>query len=187
MANGNISYSLYHAQIAAQGETPTWVDLPYARTLNPTINQDEEDLQADGANVLTAYDGPRGSLSAEWARATPAVLALMAGLTATSSGTTPATIDRLEYKGDTTPPGIMLSAWALNIDPNIDGAGMRITFPNVKLKVPSMPLAQKTFSTLSADGNFNPNAAGVMMILEFLETAPTFTSNVMPVNLTAPS
>lgn len=187
MANGATVYNLEHVQVAIIQTTPVWVDLPYAQTFDPTITQDSEDLQADGKQAVTAYGPPTGEGTVEWARAEPVTLALLAGLTATSSGTTPATIDRLVYKGDTTPPGLHWSAWARNVDANITGAGMRVTLPNAKASVPAMPLGQETFSTLSSDLRFTANAANDMMILEFMETAPAYTSGVIPVNLTAPA
>jgi hypothetical protein len=187
MANAGTFYNLDHVQIAVIQTTPTWIDLPYAVTLDPTISQDTDPLKADASTVVTSYSAPEGTFSLEWARAETVTLAILAGLTASTSGTTPSTIDRLDYLGNTTPPGVHLSAWAKNVDANVTGAGLRLNLPNAKASVPSIPLGQETYSTLSSDGVFNADENGVMMTLEFLETAPVFTSKVMPVNLAPPA
>lgn len=187
MANQTTGYNLDHVQIAIITETPTWVDLPYAVTFDPTITQDNDILKADASSVITTYAAPEGSGSLEWARAETATLAILGGLTATSSGADPNTIDRLDYLGNTTPPAVHMCAWIKNIDGNAVGAGMRITLQNAKASVPAMPTGQEQFTTLSSDLTFNPNASNVMMTLEFLQTAPTFTSKVIPVNLAPPA
>jgi hypothetical protein len=188
MANKGTVYNLSHVQVATIAETPTWIDAGYAVTLDPTISQDTDPLKADGATVVTSYSAPEGAFSLELAQGSTALFAILAGLTATTSGTTPSTIDRLDYLGDTTPPGVHLSAWAKNVDSTVTGAGMRVTLPNAKASVPSFPLGQETYASFTFDGVFNQWGTNkIMETIEFLESAPTFTSNVMPVNLNPPS
>ncbi len=189
MAAGTVGYNLNHVQVAAVNVSPVYSDVPGAIGFDPTIDQNSDKLRGDGASLETAYGAAEGSGSMEWAYATPAVMAIMTGGTASTSGTGGTLIDRLEIKGNTNPPAVILVGWIPNISSKTyaDSAGIRVTLPNAKVSVPSFATGQETFTTVTADLNFDSDSNGNIMIIEWPKTAPTFTLGVIPTNLTPPA
>ena len=183
MATG---YNLTHLQVAAKTATPTYKDVNYAVSAEFTVEQDSEQFQADGANVLSAFSPREGSGSISFGSADLQTIALMTGETYSTSGTSGSTIDRIDFRGDTLPPAVILSAYIPNVDGNSDRAGMRITVPNAKLSVPNASFEQESWTEFESDVTFNADENGVMLIWENVEAEPAMTLGVMPVNLVAP-
>ena len=86
-----------------------------------------------------------------------------------------------------TPPSVILVAWIPNVDGNSTSAGLRITVPNTKVTMPSTQFGQETWSEFTSDISFVADTNDVMLIFEDMATAPTFTSGVIPTNLTPPA
>lgn len=178
-------YNLTHLQIAPKSASPVFLDVNYATTAEFTVEQDSDTLRADGSTKVTAYGAREGSGSIGFASADLATIAAMTGDEFSTSGTAGAQIDRLEIGGATVPPSLILAAWVPNVDGNASAAGMRITVPNGTLSVPNASFEQESWTEFESDLSFVSNEDDVMLIWEVLETAPTFTSGVMPVALTS--
>lgn len=182
MATG---YNLVHLQVAAKEASPTFRDVNYAVSAEFTVEQDSEQFQADGANVLSAFSPREGTGSISFGSADLTTMALMTGETMSTSGVAGTDlINRLEIGGATVPPALILSAWVPNVDGNSDFAGMRITVPNAKLSVPNASYEQESWTEFESDVTFNPDENGVMLIWENVEVEPDMTGGVMPVVLT---
>jgi len=179
-------YNLNHSQVAAKGPTPVYKDVNYATTLEPTIDQDSETLNADGKKAVTAQGAPEGSGSVGFASIDLATMAVMTGAVLSSSGTGATVIQRMVVPGNYSPPAVIWSSWIPNVDGNTTSAGLRVTIPNAKLTFPSGTFGQEEWSEMTSDLSFVADETNQMMIWEDMTTAPTFTSGVMPVNLTAP-
>src|SRR5690606_11191345 len=96
-------------------------------------------------------------------------------------------IERLEIPADYSPPAVILSAWMKNVDGNSTSAGIQWTLPNAKVTMPSTQFGQETWSEFNADITYAGDANDVLAIIEDFATEPTFTSGVIPVNLTEPT
>ena len=184
---GATGYNLAHLQVAPKTVSPTWKDINYAQSAEFPISQDSDVLRADASAVITAWSAPEGSGSIGFASADLATIAVLTGGTVSTSGSGGAAINRLEIKGNTKPTAIMLAAWIPNVDGNSALAGIRVTLPNATATVPSASYDQESWTEFDSDIGFNPNENGDLLIYETLGTAPTFTSGVMPVNITAPA
>jgi hypothetical protein len=179
-------YNLNHLQVAAKGASPTFKDVLYATTFQPTVDQTAAKLKADAKNAVTAWSAADGGGSIGFGSMSTDLMALLTGGTASTSGASGTLINRVEVKGSTTPPFLIFSAWIPNVDGNQTSAGFRVTLPNAQLAVPTTNFQQESFTEFTANLSFVADANDVMVIWEDLATAPTFTSGVMPVNLTAP-
>lgn len=179
-------YNLTHLQVAAKVETPTYKDVKYATTFEFPISQDSEILRADGSAAVTAQGAPEGGGSIGFASIDLATMAVMTGGTTSESGSAGTRITRLEVGANYSPPAVVLVGWIPNVDGNSTSAGLRVTLPNAKLTMPSGTFGQESWSEMSADLTYVGDANNVMLIWEELATAPTFTSGVIPTNLTAP-
>lgn len=186
-AEGMVGYNLDHVQIAPKSGSPTYTDLKYAMTMDASISQDSSKLSADASKPVTAYSAPEGAgnlTSGQW---DADIMAIFTGGTASATGTGGTKIDRLEIKGNTNPPAIIVVGYLPNVDGQTTLAGTRIILPNAKASVPSGTMDQETWATLSSDLVFDPDANNNLIIYEFLATAPTFTSGVIAANLTPPA
>jgi hypothetical protein len=181
------TYNLNHLQAATNDGSPTYVDINYAISFEPNITQENESFRADGAVVVTAQGAPEGALSLSFGSYDTDAFAVLTGGTSSSSGSAGTLIERLEIPADYSAPSVILVAWLPNVDGNSTSAGLRITVPNAKVNMPSAAFGQQTWSEFSADGSFSADANDVMLIFEDLATAPTFTTGVIPTNLTAPA
>ncbi len=184
MATG---YNLTHLQVAPKTATPTYVDVNLAQMAEFGIDQDNDTIRADGGAKVTAYGAREGTGSIGFASANLATIAVMTGDTFSTTGTGATVINRLEIKGATVPPSLVLVAYIPNVDGNQTSAGMRITVPNGTLAVPSTSFEQEAWTEFEADLSYVANAADVMLIWEVLNTAPVFTGGVIPTNITAPA
>ena len=187
MAAGTVGYNLKHVQIGAVGVTPTYIDVPYAVSVDPSIDQTADKLKADASTPVIAFGAPEGTGLMEWGLITPVVLALMTGGTASTSGTAGTVIDRLEVKGSLQPPSLIVVGWIPNVDGLQSSAGIRLTLPNAKLSVPSGAFQQETFANRTSNLDYAPDANDNMQIWEFPVTAPVFTAGVIPTNLVPPA
>lgn len=183
---GTTGYNLTHLQVAAKGASPVYKDILYATTAEFPISQDKDVFRADGSAVVTAWSAPSGDGSIGFGSADLDTIAVMTGGTKSTTGSAGTAIDRLEIKGNTTPTAVIFVAWIPNVDGNSTQAGLRITIPNASASVPSTSYAQESWTEFSSDVGFNPDENGNLLIWESLATAPTFTSGVIPTNLTAP-
>jgi len=183
---GTTGYNLNHLQVAPKGVSPVYKDINYATTFEATIDQSQDKLAADGKKAVTAWSAADGGGSIGFASADMAVLAALSGGTFSTSGTAGAVINRMEVKGNVTPPASILVGWIPNVDGNSDSAGLRVTLPNAQVSMPSTSYAQETWTEFTADLSYVADENNVMIIWEELATAPTFTGGVIPTNLTAP-
>jgi hypothetical protein len=184
--NGTVGYNLVHTQAALLGDED-WVDIPYSITMDPQIDQQSAPLKADGKTATIAYGSPEGGGTLSFGAITGTTVALLTGGVASTSGTGATLIDRVEVKGDGTPPSLALSSWIPNTDGNLLSAGLRLTLPNAKCSVPSGAYDQETFANQSANLTFSADTNNTMLVYEFLAEAPEMTDGVMPVNLIAPN
>lgn len=180
-------YNLKHLQAATNDGSPTYEDINYATTFEPTITQENDEFRADAQVVITAQGAPTGGGSLGFGSFNTDAFAVLTGGTASSSGSAGTLIDRLEIPADYTAPSVILVAWLDNVDGNSTSAGLRITVPNAKVNMPSTQFGQETWSEFTADMSFAADANDVMLIFEDMATAPTFTSGVIPTNLTPPA
>jgi hypothetical protein len=187
MAAGTVGYNLAHIQIGLVATTPTYIDVPYAISLDPSVDQPSEKLKADAGSQVTAFGAMEGGGSIEWGLITPAVLAMMTGGTASTSGTAGTVIDRVEVKSNVQPPSLIVVGWLPNVDGKQTSAGIRLTLPNAKLTVPAGAMGQETYANRTADLSYDGDANNTIQIWEFPVTAPVFTGGVIPANLTAPA
>lgn len=187
MPIGATGYSLVHLQAAPKEVTPTFIDVNYATTAEFTIDQSNDYFRADGGVKVSAYGAREGSGSLAFGSANLQTIGTLSGDSFSTSGTTPAVIDRLEVLGATVPPSLILVAWIPNVDGNEDSAGLRVTLTNAKVAMPSASYEQESWTEFEADLSFVSDENDVMMIMESLETAPTFTAGVIPAQLTAPA
>lgn len=187
MALGATGYNLAHGQVAPKTATPTYIDINYMTSLETGVDQDNEYFRADGGVKITAYGAREGSGSLGFGSANLQTIAALSGDTYSTSGTAGTVIDRLEVKGSTSPPSVILVGWIPNVDGNEASAGLRITLPNAKVAMPSTSFEQESWTEFEADLSFVSDENDVMMIFESLATAPVFTSGVIPTNLVAPA
>jgi hypothetical protein len=180
-------YNLNHLQAATNDGSPTYVDINYATTFEPTISQENDSFRADGQVVITAQGAPEGGGSIGFGSFDTDAFAVLTGGTASSSGSAGTLIDRLEIPADYTAPSVILVAWIPNVDGNSTSAGLRITVPNAKVNMPSTQFGQETWSEFAADISFAADENDVMLIFEDMATAPTFTAGVIPTNLEPPA
>ncbi len=181
------TYNLNHLQVAPKGASPVYKDVNYATEWEWPIEQDTETLRADGKVAVTAAGAPEGGGSIGFASIDLATWAVMTGGTTSESGTAGTRITRLSVLGNYNPPSLIIVGWIPNVDGNSTSAGLRVTLPSVKLTMPSGTFGQETWSEMSADQAFVADENNVMLIMEELATAPTFTAGVIPTNLTAPA
>jgi len=181
-----VVYNQTHVQAGLQATTPTYVDIPGMVSNEPEISSDPEDIMADGTVYAVAW----GILTAEseltFVDDRGSVRALLNGGVTSTSGVTPNIITRYEAPAVFLPPPIILSDYAPNIDrvhsPAV--AGIRTTLPNASAGPISKSGGQESTGELTSTIKFAPTAnGGAPMIIEYLESAPTFTGGVMPVNL----
>jgi hypothetical protein len=185
-----VTYNLEHAQVAPVAATPTYLDVPGVITMDVSISSSSNYLAADGGKYAVAWSAPEGSGTLSFGESDFAVLAVINGGTASSSGITPAVIDRYEQPGTVSNPSFILVGYAKNVKP-ADGAdaraGFRVTVPRASAAPASMSMGQETWGEWSADLAFVADDNDVMVIYEMLETAPTFTNGVTTTNLVAPA
>ena len=181
------AYNLNHLQAATNDGSPTYVDINYATTFEPSITQESDSFRADGQVVITAQGAPEGAGSLGFGSYDVDSFAVLTGGTSSTSGSGGTAIERLEIPADYTPPSVILVAWLPNVDGNSTSAGLRITVPNAKVNMPSTQFGQETWSEFTADFSFAADTNDVMLIFEDMATAPTFTSGVIPTNLTPPA
>lgn len=188
MAGASVTgYNLKHLQVAAKSETPTYKDINYAQQWEWPITQDSEILKADGASVVTAQSAPEGGGSMQFASIDLTTWAVITGASLSESGTAGTRITRLEVPSDYSPPALIIVGWIPNVDGNSTSSGIRGTLPNGKLTFPSGTFGQESWTEPTADQTFVGDDNDVMLILEELATAPTFTSGVIPTNLEPPA
>lgn len=185
-ATGTTGYNLNHVQIAEQGSSPTFRDVNYSITADFTIDQSDEKLAADGANVESTFGPREGSGSISFGSIDLQTVAMMTGDEFMTDGADETLVERLEFKGDTVPPGVIVAAWVRNVSSQSPFAGTMVIVPNAKFGVPNVSFEQSSWSEAEADVTFDQDEDGNMLIWENIATEPTFTNGVMPVNLVAP-
>lgn len=186
---GTVHYNFEHGQVASLvgGTAGTWMDVAGTIDLSPSITSSPNYLSADGQKKYVAYSAPEGSFDMSFAEADFALLAVINGGTASTSGT-PGTneIQRYEQPGTASNPPFAFSGYASNVNAGVDAAGFRVTIPQATAGAASPTLGQETWGTWSTSGAFTATDDDVMIIYESLEAKPVFTSGVMPVNLVKP-
>lgn len=183
---GTVHYNLEHAQVAELGASPTWLDIPGVTTLSTTIDSSVARLAADGSKPYAAWSAPEGSFDGGFAEADFAILAVINGGTASTSGTTPSVIERYEQPGTASNPGFALSGYAKNVNDAVGMAAFRVTIPQATASPAAPSFGQETWGEWSFSGAMTPTDDDVLIVYEKLETEPQFTDGVMPVNLVAP-
>lgn len=180
-------YNLNHLQAATNDGSPTYEDINYATTFEPSITQESDSFRADGQVAITAQGAPEGAGSIGFGSYDTDTFAVLTGGDSSTSGSAGTLINRLEIPADYTAPSVILVGWIPNVDGNSTMAGLRVTVPNAKVNMPSVQFGQETWSEFSADISFAADSNDVMLIYEEMATAPTFTSGVIPTNLTPPA
>jgi hypothetical protein len=180
-------YNLNHLQAATNDGSPTYVDINYATTFEPTVTQETDSFRADGQVVITAQGAPEGGGSLGFGSYDTDTFGVLTGGTVSTSGSAGTLIDRLELPADYSPPSVIIVAWIPNVDGNSTSAGLRWTLPNAKVTMPSTQFGQETWSEFTSDLSYAADTNDVMAIIEDMATAPTFTSGVIPTNLEPPA
>lgn len=179
---GSTAYNLDHMQVAEQGASPVYRDVNYAISLDVTIDQSDETLQADGKIVESTFGPREGSGSISFGSIDLATIALMTGDPYLSDETTVLN-ERLTFKGESTPPGVILVGWVKNVSSKSPFKGTRIIIPNAKIGVPNASFEQSSWSELEADITVTPDENDDLLIWENTETDPAFTDGTIPVEL----
>ena len=184
---GTVTYNLEHAQVALTGTTPTYIDVPGVTTLDATVSSSVAYFAADGSKPYAAWSAPEGGGSLGFAEADFAVLVIINGGTSSSTGTTPAVVERYVQPGTATNPNFILVGYAKNVNGKLTGTaarpGFRIIIPNASAAPASMAMGQETWGEWTAELAFSANAANQMVIYEKMETAPTFTAGIFTVTI----
>ncbi len=183
MALRSTGYNLKHLQVGLNETTPTYMDVNYASTAEFGISQDNDTMRGDGKVAVTTYGAREGEGSIGFGSADLDTIALMTGDVFSTAGTAGTVVDRLEISGATQPPSLILCGWIENVDGNSTADGMRVTVTNGSLAVPSVSFEQESWTEFEADLSFSDNNDDIMLIWEIMETAPVFTSGVIPVVL----
>lgn len=184
---GTVHYNLEHTQVMSLvGTGNDWLPIAGSVSLSPSITSNISRLQADGQSKYPVADAPEGSFSYEFAEADFAILAVINGGTQSTSGTTPAAIERYEQPGTAVSAPFALFGFAPNINAGVDEAAFAVTLPRA-IASPAVPqLQQQTHGTWSGDGAMEADENDVMIVYEKYESAPTMADGVYPVNLEAP-
>lgn len=181
---GSTAYNLNHLQVAEREDTPTYRDVNYAVSADFTIDQSSETFAADGGIQESTFGPREGSGSISFGSIDMETVALMTGDEFVTDGAAGTDLrERVTFNGDTTPPGVVLAGWVKNVSSKSDFAGTMIIVPNAAIAVPNASFEQSSWSELEADVTFTPDEDGAMLIWENVEVEPTFTSDVMPVEI----
>src|SRR4051794_201002 len=95
-------YNLQHLQVGAKVASPTFLDILYATTFQPTIDQSNVKMKADAKNAVTAWSAPDGGGTIGFGSADLDVIALLTGGAASTTGSAGTLIDRLDVMADGT-------------------------------------------------------------------------------------
>jgi hypothetical protein len=182
---GTVTYNLEHAQVALVGDTPVYLDVPGVTTMGATVSSSVAYFAGDGAKKYAAWSAPEGGGNIGFAEADFAVLAVINGGTASTTGTTPAIVERYVQPGTSTVTNFILVGYGSNVNGTSDRAGFRIILPNASAAPASIAMGQETWGEWTADLAFTPDEDDQMVIYEKLESAPTFTGDVFPDPLAA--
>lgn len=180
---GTVTYNLEHGQVALLEASPTYLDIPGTTTLEATINSSVSYMAADGAKKYAAWSAPEGGGRVAFAEADFAVIAVLNGGTQSSSGTTPAIVDRYVQPGKAGMTDFILVGYGSNVNPTTDRAGFRVIIPQASAAPAAPAMGQETWGEWSASLAFTENDDGAMIIYETLESAPTFTGDVFTVTI----
>lgn len=181
---GSTAYNLNHMQVGLTGATPTYRDINYSVTADFQIDQSSETFAADGEIVESTFGPREGTGTISFGSIDMQTVALMTGDTFVTDGVLDTDLlERVEFRGDTVPPSVILAGWVKNVSSRSPFAGTVLIVPNAKVSVPNASFEQASWSELEADITFNPDENGVMLIWENREVAPTFAAGVMPVEL----
>lgn len=180
---GTVTYNLEHAQVALVGASPTYLDVPGVTTLDATVSSSVSYMSADGAKKYAAWSAPEGSGSLGFAEADFGVLAVINGGTESTTGTTPAIVDRYVQPGTQVVTQFILAGYGSNVNASADRAGFRVIIPNASAAPASMAMGQETWGEWTADLAFTPDDSDNLVIYELLETAPTYTDDVFTVTI----
>lgn len=180
---GTVTYQLEHAQVAVKEASPTYLDVPGVDTVEATVNSSVNYLSGDGAKKYAAWTAPEGSGRLGFAEADFAVLVVINGGTSSSTGTTPAIVDRYVQPATANNPDFILVGYAKNVNANQDRAGFRIILPGATAAPASIAMGQETWGSWGADLAFTGDDSDQLVIYEQLETAPTFTGDIFTVTI----
>lgn len=181
-----LTYNQNHVQIGNAVGTPTYIDVNGSISMTPSIEAGETQVRGDGSVWATAYGAAEGSVALAWLQTNLAVIAQLNGGVVSSSGVTPNVINRYEFNGGSyVPPPVIVAGWEPNIAPDKSPsqAGLRTTIHNATFAPATKAGGQETVGEWSAEGSFKPAADNTLISYELLETAPVFTSGIMPVIL----
>jgi hypothetical protein len=181
-----IGYNLTHAQIAATGASPTYIDLAAAETLDLSISTNSDSLNADGKVYARAYGAPEGSGSIKFGKSDFAAFVIMNGGTSSTTGTTPNTVDKYVQPGTALQPPFILVGWVPNVDASdasITKNGFMVIVPACSAAPVSATFDQQAWAEWSADLSFVADDNNSMIEYQMFETAPTFTGEVLPVTI----
>lgn len=183
--------NVQHGQVARRPVSPaepTFVDISGFTEVNPNTSAESTDVYADGTTYASIFDAPTGSGDFRYVESDFAVNVIVNGGAETSSGTTPSVIKRWEQPAESLNPAFILSTFMPNVRTESQSAGMRLTLPNCTAGPVNISGSQRNVGEWNTPIRYTKDpVTGYLVIYEDLESAPTFTSGVMPVNLERPT
>ncbi len=181
-----LTYNQDHVQISNAVGTPGYIDVNGSISMAPSIASASTPVRGDGSVWATAYGAAEGTITLTWLQTNLAVIAQLNGGVVSASGTTPNVINRYELLGGSyVPPAVIVAGWEPNIAPDKSPAqaGLRTTVPSASFAPATKAGGQETVGEWTAEGTFKPALDNTLISYELLETAPVFTSGLMPVIL----
>lgn len=182
MANGSVGYNLNHIQCAVleDGEPGTWVDFAGSQSWEPSINIDTTDIQGDGQAYVTAYGVPTGEGDFTFIDPSPTNFATVNGGVVSTYGTGANEVTRYEQRAEYIAIPFAISDWVPNIDKghNPDTAGMRTIVGNATAEPVTRSSGQESTVEWTVATRFTRDAAGNLIVYEWLASEPTFTNGV---------
>lgn len=149
----------------------TPVDYPGARTLDFGVESDSDQLEGDDTIIAIARGTKSGSGSIELGRNNPEALAVIAGGTVTTSGTTPDETKTLEESAENDTVFFQIVGQARGAD--VADSLYEVTIHKAMLTSGlNESLTQNGWNTPTGDFSFVANSSGQFLTRKWYETAP---------------
>lgn len=148
------------------------VDVPGARSLNWSTSADSDTIGGDDKILGVAYGAKSGSGSIEVAKANLTALAAMLGLTVTTTGVAPASVQSLEESSAANTAYVQIKGQAAGVDTT--GSAFEVTIHKAKIGGIDETLEFEGWHTPSYDFEFVDNATGKMLTRKLMETKVAF-------------
>jgi hypothetical protein len=146
----------------------TVVDVPVAQSLSFGLTSEQADMSGDDNLTNTRSFNPAVEGTLAFGGINPAVAAAVTGGVLSTSGTTPAQIQKLAITGATTPGRVKIQGRSYSDDVLTSGFGVTIYY--AKFNNPSWTLEGGTYLISSCDYRAVPNATNDLIDIEYYET-----------------